>query len=67
MIRDALSWIYEQAQWGPVSLGALLVEFVPIALLAAALVSAVFSVFGGGGGQMASPGELYTAATTEPR
>ena len=52
MIRDALSWIYEQVQWGPVSLGALLVEFVPIALLASALVSAVFSVFGGGGGQM---------------
>lgn len=55
MIRDALSWIYEQVQWGPVSLGALLVEFVPIALLASALVSAVFSVFGGGGQMMASP------------
>ena len=52
MIRDALSWIYEQVQWGPISLGALLVEYVPIALLASALVGAVFSVFGGGGQMM---------------
>ena len=52
MIRDALSWIYEQVQWGPVSLGALLVEYVPIALLASSLVGAVFSVFGGSGQMM---------------
>ena len=54
MIRDALSWIYEQVQWGPLSLGAILVEFVPIALLASALVGAVLSVFGGVG-QMTQP------------
>ena len=52
MIRDALSWIYEQVQWGSFSLGAILVEFVPIALLASALVGAVLSLFGGTG-QMA--------------
>ena len=52
MIRDALSWIYEQVQWGPISLGALLVEYVPIALLASSLVGAVFSVFGGSGQMM---------------